>query len=152
METRRRDVLDDDQRFGEGSRSLAESHDAYALPVAAIGVSQIEVMIACELRVQCQIHQAALLGRLDFTNRRHRLRTQPALFDHPHTPRTFGDEDASVGGESDGPGDLKIGGDRLDSELQRPPIFTSRGAYLAFAAPRRRRSAAGAKQWQANQN
>jgi hypothetical protein len=31
-------------------------------------------------------------------------------------------------------------------------IFHARGAYLAFAAPRRRRSAAGAKQRQEKQN
>src|SRR5215475_2578097 len=126
--TRRRDVLDDDQRLGERASSLAESHDAHALTVAAIGVSQIEVMIALELRVQRQIHQATLLGRRDLTNRRHRLGTQPALFNHTHTSGAFGDEDASVGGEGDGPRDLQIGGDHLDSELHRLPIFSPRGA------------------------
>src|SRR5262249_35384716 len=149
--TRRRNVLNDDQRLGERARNLAESHDAHALTFAAIGVSQIEVMIAIELRVQRQIHQTALLGRLDFTNRRHRLGKQPALFNHTHTPRAFGDEDASVGSEGDGPRDLQIGGDHLDSELYRLPIFSPRGAYLAYAAPRLRRSAAGTKQRQANQ-
>src|SRR5215470_585880 len=116
MEPRRRDVLDDDQRLGEGAGSLAESDDAHTLTVAAIGVSQIQVMIARELRVQRQIHQAALLGRLDFMNRRHRLRAQPALFNHTHAPRAFGDEDAAVGGEGDGPRNLQMGGDCLDSE------------------------------------
>src|SRR5262245_9034425 len=149
--TRRRNVLDDDQRLGDRARSLAESHDEYALTVTAIGVSQIEVMIALELRVQRQIHQAAFLGRLDFTNRGHQLGTQPAIFNYKHTTRAFGDEDAAVRGEGDGPRDLQIGGDRLDPELYRLTIFPPRGAYLAIAAPRLRRSAAGAKQRQANQ-
>src|SRR5215475_1058172 len=109
-------------------------------------------MIARELRVQRQIHQAALLDRLDFTNRRHRLRTQLPMYNYTHTPRTFGDEDASVGGESDSPGNLQIGGDRLDSKLHGLPILSPRDSYLAFATPRRRRSATGAKQRQANQN
>ena len=135
MVTRRRNVLDDDLRLGERARGLAESDDAHALAVAAIGVSQIDVMIARELRVQRQIHQAAFLDRLDFTNRRNRLWTQTALFNHTHTPGAFGDEGAPVGGEGDGPRDFQIGGDRLDSELHSLPIFHTRGAYLAFATP-----------------
>jgi hypothetical protein len=74
------------------------------------------------------------------------------MFNYTHTPSAFGDEDASVGGEGDSPGNLQIGGDRLDSKLHGLPILSPRDSYLAFAAARRRRTATGVKQRQANQN
>jgi hypothetical protein len=95
--------------------------------------------LLAKLRMQRQIHQAALTRWLDFADCRHRLRTQLAVLNDAHAAHALGEEDAPIRSKGDGPGHCQILGHCFDTKLQALTIAL-RACHFARAATARWRA------------